>query len=252
MPRKITRLDPPFLRRIRLRDDAELPARYPFAVDWLRPDFELEFDTPITILVGENGSGKSTLIEALAALAGFGALGGSRDHRGAGADGAVGGAELADIFRAGWLPKLGHGWFFRAETFFQVARYMDDMRSPSADFLSHSHGEGFVRLFAERMRRQGLYLLDEPESALSPRRQLELMRFLHRMQQGDAPSQIVMATHSPFLVMQPGARVLEIDRRSIREVEPHRTGHFRLYQDFTADPEGAVAEMLAHDEALDW
>jgi predicted ATPase len=214
----VTALPAPFLQRILLVED-RLPSRAtsPFNLPWRKdPEFELTFPTPITIIVGANGTGKSTLIEALAALSGYDEAGGGKGYNAVDDSRAVkpSGSALAEAFRASWLPKVTNGWFFRAESFFTVARYHDTVGS-SADFLSHSHGEGFLRLFDERMSRQGIYFLDEPESALSPKRQLELLRLLNRIQQ------------------EAKAQVLQITR------------HFRLYQDFTSDPEAFVAEALA-------
>ena len=111
------------------------------------------------------------------------------------------------------------------------------------DFLSWSHGEGFVRFFEERMGRQGIYFLDEPESALSPKRQLELLRLLHQIQ-ASASAQIIMATHSPILMAVPGARLLEITRGGLMETELRETRHFRLYQDFASDPEDFIERAL--------
>ncbi len=137
-------------------------------------DFALDFRTPLTIIVGENGTGKFTLIEAVAALCGFDQAGGGNGYMPVDHSRAVDRscALLGEALRAAWLPKVTSGWFFRAESFFSVARYLDeaarDANAAPPDFLSWSHGEGFVRFFEERMSRQGLYLLDEPESALSP------------------------------------------------------------------------------------
>ena len=241
-------LPAPFLQRIARRD---LPGSdYPSDLPWLQDaDFELTFDRPVTILVGENGSGKSTLIEALAALAGYDEAGGGKGYRAVDHSGArdTSGAALADALRAAWLPKVTKGWFFRAETFFSVARYLDSVGSPSADFLSHSHGEGFTRFFAERLSDQGIYFLDEPESALSPRRQLDLLRLLAEIQT-QARAQVIMATHSPLLMAVPGARLLEITHRGIVPTDLRQTRHFRLYRDFTADPQGFIAEALAEPD----
>lgn len=236
-----TRLDAPYLKTVRLLPD-KVQDGYPFDLKWLQePDFELAFTHPITIIVGENGVGKSTLIEALAASAGFGAAGGSRDHAGR-----PDWAPLADAFRVGWLPKVSYGWFFRAETFFGLASYLDQTGSPSADFLSHSHGEGFMRVFEERMSRQGIYFMDEPESALSPRRQLALLRILARVQ-ASAKAQVIMATHSPILMALPGADVWQITKGGITPVDYRDTSHFRLYQDFTVDPDAFISEAIADE-----
>lgn len=247
--RRGTSLPAPYLRDVSLRPDAERAVGYPFDLPWLRDDaFGIEFSEPVTIVVGENGTGKSTLIEALAALAGYDEAGGGKGYRPVDHSRAreTGGGALAKALRAAWLPKLTTGWFFKAETFFSVARYLDASGSPSADFLSHSHGEGFVRLFTERMSTQGFYLMDEPESALSPKRQVELLRFLARVQE-EASAQVILATHSPILMAVPGAQVLEVSRSGFAEVDYRDTRHFRLYREFALDPGGFVREALAED-----
>ncbi|SHG80601.1 AAA family ATPase [Marivita hallyeonensis] len=249
--KKGTSLPSPFLQCISVMDGMlEERSGYPFDMPWLQaPDFELRFTTPVTVVVGENGTGKSTLIEAIAALSGYDEAGGGKGYRTVDHSNAidVSGAGLADVLRAAWLPKITSGWFFKAETFFSVARYLDEVESPMADYLSWSHGEGFVRFFEERMRRQGIYFMDEPESALSPKRQLELLRILDRIQKA-ATSQVIMATHSPILMALPGARVLETTRQGIFEIDYRDTEHFRLYQSFTVDPEDFILEALRTDE----
>ena len=102
------------------------------------------------------------------------------------AQGEIDRGQLASAFRASWLPKVTNGWFFRAESFFSVARYLDEAAigmpgPPPPDFLSHSHGEGFLRFFEERCHRQGIYIFDEPESALSPSRQMEFLKLMRRI-----------------------------------------------------------------------
>lgn len=248
--KQATRLRAPFLRRLTLLSD-RIPDRnrYPFDLPWLAEDFALDFTTPVTIILGENGTGKSTLIEAVAALAGYDEAGGGKGYRPVDHSTALArnGGPLAEALRAAWLPKVTDGWFFRAESFFSVARYLDDaareVHATGPDFLSWSHGEGFFRFFEERMGRQGIYFLDEPESALSPRRQLDLLRFLDGLQKaGDR--QVIMATHSPILMALPGARLIEVTRRGLAEIGLRQTAHFRLYSDFAADPERYVRDLL--------
>jgi predicted ATPase len=163
------------------------------------------------------------------------------------------GAALADALRGSWLPKVTSGWFFKAESFFSVARYLDRAAIESGgvapDFLSASHGEGFVRFFYERMSRQGIYFMDEPESALSPRRQLQLLAILAEVQ-SSAVSQVIMATHSPILMAVPGASLLEIGHRGLRPVELRDTDHFRLYQDFIVDPEDFISRALKDPDLI--
>ncbi|MDQ1184358.1 AAA family ATPase [Agrobacterium larrymoorei] len=249
---RLTNLPAPYLKRLSVKDDATLGDQYPFNLPWFDKDFVLDFGTPLTIIVGENGTGKSTLIEAVAALCGFDEAGGGKGYMPVDHSRAVdrSGALLGAALRGAWLPKVTTGWFFRAESFFSVARYLDEAaRDASAappDFLSWSHGEGFVRFFEERMSRQGLYLLDEPESALSPNRQLELLRLLHRVQQS-ASAQILMATHSPILMAVPGARLLEITRGGLVETRLEETRHFKLYRDFASDPGDFIQRALSEE-----
>lgn len=251
---KDTKLPAPFLQRLALREDRMKGKQgYPFDIPWLQhPDFELRFTKPVTIIVGENGTGKSTFVEAIAALSGYDEAGGGKGHRPVNHQHAIdkSGSLLADVFRAGWLPKVTNGWFFKAETFFSVARYLDEVGSPSADFLSWSHGEGFIRLFEERMSRQGIYFMDEPESALSPKRQLELLRILNRIQKG-ANAQVIMATHSPILMALPNAQLLEVTRHGFAEIDYRDTSHFKLYASFTSDPDGFIAEALCDEHQGD-
>ena len=173
--KRIIDMPAPYLRRLWL-DPSRIADRkaYPFCLPFLHDDFELTFDRAITIIAGENGTGKSTLLEGIAVLAGYDDAGGGKGYRPvdhSNAREAMGGS-LSEALRAGWLPKITTGWFFRAESFFSVARYLDEMGS-SSDFLSYSHGEGFMRFFEERCQRQGIFIFDEPESALSPARQMD-------------------------------------------------------------------------------
>src|SRR6266403_1238242 len=210
-------LPAPYLKRVWLEPSRVTnPEAYPFCLPFLRDDFELSFDKSITIIVGENGTGKSTLLEGIAVLAGYDEAGGAKGYRPvdhSGAIEAMGGA-LSNALRASWLPKITNGWFFRAESFFSVARYLDAAGSPSADFLSHSHGEGFMRFFEERCQRQGIFIFDEPEAALSPARQIEFLKLLRRMERS-SNCQVIMATHAPILMAYPNARLLSLTRSGL-------------------------------------
>ncbi len=253
MPRKRRpiALPSPYLRRVWFDGKAAVDwSAYPFNLPLFAGGaFELAFEAPVTIIVGENGSGKSTLLEGIAALAGFDEAGGGKGYRLVDHSGALdkSGTHLEKALRASWLPKLTNGWFFRAESFYSIARSLDSLAvqyplggGPSPDFLSHSHGEGFLRFFLERLRGQALYIFDEPESALSPKRQVELVQTLMRLE-GEAKFQIVMATHSPLLMAYPGATLLQIDGRAMAPVRLEDTAHFRMLKAFVGDPQGFLA-----------
>ena len=237
-----TSLPAPFLKRVWLELE-KVPASgsYPFSLPYLRDEFEIRFEHPITIIAGENGTGKSTLLEGIAALAGFDDAGGAAGYRPIDHSDAIEvmGGTLAQALRASWLPKVTRGWFFKAETFFSVARYLDSVGSPAADFLSHSHGEGFLRFFQERCQRQGIFIFDEPESALSPSRQVEFLRLMRAMDESKK-CQVIMATHSPILMAYPGATLLRLTKGGLAPTTLEETDHYRLMRDFMTDPKTFV------------
>ena len=254
MPTRRTRtvnLRAPYLKRVWLDPQrVDDPHAYPFSLPFLRGGFDLTFDSAITIIVGENGTGKSTLLEGIAELAGYDQAGGGKGYRPVDHTRAIEtmGGSLARALRAAWLPKLSKGWFFRAESFFSVARYLDEaaqepLSGPPPDFLSHSHGEGFLRFFDERCRYQGLFIFDEPESALSPTRQIEFLKLLRRMDESGI-IQVIMATHAPILMAYPRAQLLRLTRGGLDPVTLEETEHFRLIREFSSDPKGFVEAMM--------
>ena len=251
MKKHQTKLSPPWLKRIWIKDELiEQRRGHPFHIPIFRSEgFELTFDCPITIIVGDNGSGKSTLLEAIAELVGFGKFGGSRDHQQFKSDPweEDSGRSLASYMGASWLPKISDGYFFRAESFFNLSNFFEaaayDVGERGPDYLSHSHGEGFMRFFSERVRKKGVFIFDEPESALSPQRQFEFIKFVEaQVEEGDI--QAIIATHSPILMAMPSVRLLQLDRRGLNDVSLRETSHFRLYQEFCTDPEGTVESMV--------
>ncbi|MBA3889093.1 MAG: AAA family ATPase [Gemmatimonadaceae bacterium] len=238
----------PFLTHIALRDDRVSPG-YPFDLPVLRDGFQLELTTPVTILVGENGSGKSTLLEAMAWAVGFGAHGGSRDHRfDADADADADGHVLGRALRLGWRQRVTNGFFHRAETFYNFATALEQSGSTFARYggeslHTRSHGEAFLALFEHRFE-DGFYILDEPEAALSPQRQLALMRILHDLTV-PRTAQFVIATHSPFLLAFPGTTILSLDGGQLREVRYDETEHVQLTRSFLESPERFLRHLLA-------
>ncbi|MGO4706364.1 AAA family ATPase [Microvirga sp. 2MCAF38] len=247
----LTKLRAPYLKRVWL-DEERIGdrARYPFCLPLFKSGvFSIDFDCAVTIIVGENGVGKSTILEGVAALAGYDEAGGGKGYKPVDHSRAVEamGGQLAQALRASWLPKVTQGWFFRAESFFSVSRYLDTAAIEGGgappDFLSHSHGEGFLRFFEERCRAQGLYLFDEPESALSPARQIEFLKLLRRMDDSGL-CQVIMATHSPILMAYPGARLLSLTKYGLEPIKLEETQHFRLLREFCLDPELFIEAMM--------
>ena len=243
-------LPAPYLKRIWLdRSFVTDPNTYPFCLPLFRSEFTLAFDQPITIIVGENGTGKSTLLEGIAAIAGYDDAGGGKGYMPVDHSAAIEatGGRLAVALRASWLPKITSGWFFKAESFFSVARYLDraavEASAAPPDFLSHSHGEGFLRFFDERCDRQGIFIFDEPESALSPSRQILFLRLLRRMERY-GKCQVIMATHSPLLMAYPGAQLLLLSKYGLNDASLKETEHFRLMQEFCANPVAFVESAL--------
>ncbi len=247
------RMPAPYLRRLWL-DVSRIPDReaYPFCLPFLTDGFELRFERAITVIVGENGTGKSTLLEGIAALAGYDEAGGGKGYMPVDHSDAIEamGGELSDALRASWLPKITNGWFFRAESFFSIARYLDTaaledpFKPPPPDFLSHSHGEGFLRFFNERCQRQGIFIFDEPESALSPSRQIEFLKLMRRMED-IGHCQIIMATHSPVLMAYPNATLLQLTKYGLEPTTLEQTDHYRAMREFVEDPKGFVEAALA-------
>ena len=250
--RSDSRLPAPYLKRIRLdASRIEDPSLYPFCIPLFRSgEFELSFEKPITIIVGENGSGKSTLLEAIAALAGYDQAGGGKGYRPVDHSRSIEATAepLAQALRASWLPKITTGWFFRAESFFSVARYLDTaaqepLSGAPPDYLSHSHGEGFLRFFEERCQRRGIFIFDEPEAALSPSRQIEFLKLLRRMERSQM-AQVIIATHAPILMAYPGAQLLLLAKYGLQPATLRDLDHFRYMREFFADPDAFVEAMM--------
>ena len=241
-------LNSPFLRRLWLDPKAELPQEFPGTLPFLKTrDFEIEFTTPVTIFVGENATGKSTLLEAIADNCGFHQGGGSRDHSYSGPDSAR--APLAKLLKFSWLPKISNGFFFRADSYRNLASYIDAVGNldywGGKPLLRKSHGETFLALFENRLQShaQSIFLMDEPESALSPKWQLRLLRLIHDWSTS-GKTQVILATHAPLLMALPRATLLYSDRDGLREINYRATPHFQTLAAFFADPDNMVATAL--------
>ena len=208
-------------------------------------DLDLKFTTPVTFFVGENGSGKSTLIEAMAVLARLPISGGSMYESGAGhafAEESV----LAKSLRMAFIRQPRDRYFFRAETQAHFASLLEQRRDDpdfEGDPFKHyggrslhkmSHGEAFLAVMHNRFRK-GLFLMDEPESALSPQRQLSLLSLMHKMA-SKGESQFFIATHSPIFLTFPGATIITFDEGKLQPTELEDTSHFQITRDLLNNP----------------
>ena len=243
---------PHYLLAARLeRERVESFDDYPFFLPAVRHLSRIEFDPAVTFLVGENGSGKSTILEALATAAGFNPEGGSRNFR---FDTRASHSALHGYLRLERSTRrMRDGFFLRAESYYNVATEVERLNRlggsrPLLDSYGgtspheQSHGESFLALITHRFGGNGLYLLDEPEAALSPNRQLALLVRMHDLV-GKA-SQFIIATHSPILLAYPGATIYSFDPDGIRTVAYEETEHYQVTRRFLADHERMLKQLL--------
>jgi predicted ATPase len=230
------------LRRIQLKDDA--PSKgYPFDLPAVRHLDKLKFGDRVTFFVGDNGMGKSTLAEALAVVAGFPPEGGSRSGVRE-TDPTV--SELCKYLRLTWEnARPSWGWFLRAESFFNVATYLDEAGVADTGFHRMSHGESFLWLAQTRFGQPGFFVMDEPEAALSINGCLKLLRVIDDA--CDRGAQFVIATHSPILMAYPGASLYQLGADGIVKVTFDEVFSVDLWRRFLADPKGYVRGILADD-----
>lgn len=245
MRKRSSAMSGPFLRRACLVDEGFERTRHPFDIRAFAAGIDIDFAGSVTFFVGENGSGKSTLIEAIARKVGFPAQGGARDH-----DPGVlgeGEGELASALRLSWLPKVNDGFFMRAESFFNFATYIDQVSSLSryggVPLHEQSHGESFLALFAHRFER-GIFLLDEPEAALSPQRQLAFLKIIHDLDIAGR-AQFIICSHSPILLAYPGAQLLSLDGDGIAPIAYQETHHYQVTKQFLDSPERFFKHLFA-------
>ena len=219
-----------------MRIDSTADARTRVAASLAQLD-ELEFHPSVTFLVGPNGSGKSSLLEAIAVAAGLNPEGGGRNFRFATQATHAALHHHVTLVRRG-VPSTDY--FLRAESFYNVATALDAM-GPDAlkpyggrSLHQQSHGESFLSLVIERFGANGLYVLDEPEAALSPQGQLILLRRLHEL--AEDGSQLIVATHSPILIALPGSFIYALDDEGVRRVEYDDVSNVQLYRSFLENP----------------
>jgi predicted ATPase len=219
----------------------------------LKNGLQLQLKTNVTFFVGENGSGKSTLLEAIAEQCGFSLRGGNRNHNlntGWRFEGYE--TPLARELKIGWTPKrITDGFFMRAESFFNFASYIDELAVDDNRILKayggrslhqQSHGESFLSLFSNQFE-NGVYILDEPEAALSPARILAFMSVISQLEKDDR-AQFIIATHSPILICYPGAAIYQFDENGVHETTYQETEHFTLTKSFLNNPEVYLKHLM--------
>jgi predicted ATPase len=222
---------------------------YPFNIPTIASLKTLEISSRVCFFVGENGTGKSTLLEAIAAHYGFGLEGGNRNYSPRTTESVSAIEPLVKALRLSFTKRTGGGFYLRAESFFNVASYVDQvgaMRSYGDKSLhDQSHGESFLSLLQNRFTRSGLYLMDEPEAALSPQRQLSFLVLLHDLVRENDNIQFIIATHSPILLAYPGAQILSFDDGKVRQIDYRESQPFKLVSRFIAAPERYINALFS-------
>ncbi len=224
-------------------------------IKYLSKNVELAFKKNVTFFVGENGTGKSTLLEAIAVAYGFNAEGGSKNFT------FSTNATHSELFEHIEIAKRSYardGFFLRAESLYNVATNIDDMdKEPSFDpfviesyggvsLHNQSHGESFLSIVQNRFFGNGMYILDEPEAALSPMRLLTLMAEINELVKKN--SQFIIATHSPILLAFPDADILEFSQEGIKRVDYKDTEHYRITKRFLENPEKMMHYLFSNEK----
>lgn len=242
--------DPPFLKSVTLRRDwVDSFEVFPYSIPAIQQLTTIELHPRVTFFVGENGTGKSTLLEAIAVAEGFNAEGGSRHAM----------FKTKDTHSEDLPPKLQLGrnkiarsdsYFLRAESFYNLSTYIQETGYSHAygdrPLHEQSHGEAFLSLMIERLSGNGLYLLDEPEAALSPQRQLTFLATLHDLVLRGG--QFIIATHSPIILAYPDAQILHFSTSGIAPIAYHDTEHYKVTRAFLTRTELMLKELLSGAE----
>lgn len=242
-----------YVSRITLRrDKVDSFDRYPFCLPAVRSLESIDLHPKVTYFVGENGSGKSTLLEAIAVSLGFNAEGGTKNFR---FGTRRSHSELHEFLRiAKGFRRPRDGFFLRAESFFNVATEIENLDAEPApappiinsyggrSLHEQSHGESFLALMTQRFGGQGLYILDEPEAALSPQRQLAVLARIHDLVLDH--SQFIIATHSPILMAYPDSVIYLCSKEGVSQVAYEDTEHFQVTRNFLADPKRVLRTLM--------
>jgi len=242
----------PYLREIIYnRDKVENFLEYPFNIPAIKNLTNLKFHPDVTFLVGENGTGKSTLLEAIAVLMGFNAEGGTKSSTFS--------TKKTHSILHNHLKRIrsfklpGDGYFLRAESFYNLASLMDDIAEADPGYLApyggkslheQSHGESFMATLVNKLRGNGLYLMDEPEAALSPSRQMAALSAIHKLV--EKKSQFIIATHSPILLAYPRAKIYQFSDTEIKLIKYEDTEHFSITKMFLDRHEQMLEKLMVN------
>jgi len=239
----------PYLQKIIFQKEKVLQkekSKYPFSIPFLKKINEIEFHKNVTFLVGENGSGKSTLIEGIALGMGFSAEGGTRNFNIETSKNISSLHKYLKFHMSYSKPK--DYYFLRAESFYNVATYMDETNYlegyGGVSLHSQSHGESFLAVLNKKLQGNGLYIFDEPEAALSPQGQLQAVAEIHKLV--NLNSQLIIATHSPIIMAYPNAKILNIDKNGVEELKFEETEHFKTYSLFFSNHKELIKRIMYH------
>ena len=245
-----------------LRERVEDWEEYPFSVPVIRGLEQITFRSRVCFFAGENGTGKSTLLEAIAAHYGFGPEGGTRSFSNDSTESNRSVEPLVRALRLSFDKRTGAGFFLRAESFFNLASHIDNLdKEPSfappisayyggRSLHTRSHGETFFTVLELKFQRNGLFLLDEPEAALSPQRQLAFLVLLHDVIRKYKDAQFIISTHSPVLLGYPEAQIISFDEKQPREIRYEETAPAQIVRRFINDRRRFLEELFRETPAL--
>ena len=249
----------PYLKSITINRPKDSSGEFPFSIPALRQLEVVEFHPDVTFIVGENGAGKSTLIEALAEVMGVGGEGGTGNHF---TEDEYGSTSLANYIRAQRnVQKPKDKYFLRAESFYNIGNYLENLaKDPDAmttrakaftryggkSLHLSSHGESFLTVITQAFSGKGLYIMDEPEAALSPTRQLAALIQIDNLVEKE--SQFIIATHSPILLSYPRSRIYLLNENGCNEIAYEETEHFQITRDFLNNYSKRLEGLLSKED----
>lgn len=243
-------LDGPILDKVKVNFRDELDKlEYPFSIPLIQNLKQIVFPSQVTFFVGENGTGKSTILEAIALRAGFGVEGGSKNINFSTTERihTENIQKFSNYLTLSWRKKVKDGYFFRAESFFNIASFIDSVQYQGSyggkSLHSQSHGESFLAFFNNRIGCGGFYIFDEPEAALSPQRQLALLRIINELSK-NPETQFIIATHSPILLAYPGATIYSCDGDELEKIKYEDTKHYQITKDFMNSPNSYLKKLF--------